>query len=73
MDFYSLPKINITEETKDNFKGIQTSYIKIPNTSDLKLTSIVTGPASNTQRTRRLIGIILNRYVNVFIALIAMI
>ena len=58
-NFYGLPKIHKSKEIQSGLTRENSSYVKLPQPSDLKLRPIVAGPACSTHRLSNLLDILL--------------
>jgi hypothetical protein len=58
-NFYGLPKIHKSKEIQSGLIRENSSYVKLPQPSDLKLRPIVAGPACSTHRLSDFLDILL--------------
>ena len=58
-NFYGLPKIHKSKQIQSGLENNTSSYIKLPEPTDLKLRPIIAGPACPTQRLSNLLDILL--------------
>ena len=61
-NFYGLPKVQKSSQINDKCKKSNSSYIEIPDVTDLKLRPIVAGPSCQTHRVGDFIDILLKPY-----------
>ena len=62
--FYGLPKIHKSKIIIETVKHINSEYIRVPSTPDLKLRPIVAGPTCPTHRLSHFLDIILQPFLN---------
>ena len=63
-NFYGQPKTHKSKQIKSAVETQKSEYIEIPKPSDLKFRPIVEGPSCMTIRLCKLIGILLQPFLN---------